>query len=384
MDTTRKHSIENISSTDALFDYESSIKEYVDFRNTDDQAIRIGLFGDNICKAFDSEGTIFIDSTGGLRLPVFVPVQAVDWFNQEIIESKYGDTDKAYVYAHPPIKDDQSLASAESLANELLNSGAVIITEKYDSDDGSFIANYVNKSISKGYKVDTFGDNIPSRVDVFSGIVRASEFGNVKRSSNFYDTYVNAVSNNEISVDIRNGVTIQECITGDEADDIWKVYEHPFDDLGKNDLTYAGFDKESMMDILSDPEVTKIVKRVNGEIASLCIFLHDFEKAPWFNDGYYKQNYFEFYDTGNILMFPGIVSDESKRGNNYATDLIQLAAQVASKRDTDLLITFECTEVSSQYIPLLVSAAINNSGLVTIDEINEPISEISYFAITKT
>ena len=214
--------------------------------------------------------------------------------------------------------------------------------------------------------------------------MRVSELGNVKKSSSFYDTYIDAVSNNEISVDTRNGVTIQKCIIGDEADDIWKVYEHPFDDLGKNDLTYAGFDKESMMDILSDPEVTKIVKRVNEEIVSLCIFLHNFEKAPWFHDEYYKQNYPEFYDSGNILMFPGIVSDESKRGNNYATDLIQLAAQVASKRDTDLLITFECTEVSSQYIPLLVSAAINNSGLVTIDEISQPISEIGYFAITKT
>lgn len=82
-------------------------------------------------------------------------------------------------------------------------------------------------------------------------------------------------------------------------------------------------------------------------------------------------------------MFPGIVSDEAKRGNSYATELINLATKLAAKRKTNLLITFECTEISSQYIPRLVTAAINHSGDAEVEGIAEPITRINYYAITR-
>jgi len=365
---------------------ELSKEVYKEFRNQSDEAIRIGLFGEDIDRAYDNPGTIFVNQAKDqveVRLPLLVPVSSLEWYNQELIREKYGDNPSIYYYAHPPLVDEQTFDEASALLKGMLDSGAVIIADKYEGDVASLIAQFIDRAQSGEYSLDAFGGDIDSRVDVFAGVVRVHGTDGVRDAPSFYAAYEEAVASGEIISDPENGVAIQESITGEEAEEIWKIYDNPFSELGKDDPTHAGFDREALLDILADPDVTKIVNRVNGEVTTLCIFLHNFEKAPWFNGELYERDFPEYFKSGNILMFPGIVSDESKRGNNYAADVIDLAAKVTAKRKTCLLITFECTEISSQYIPDLVTAAINRSGNAEIDEITEPISRINYYAISR-
>lgn len=361
---------------------------YEEFRNKDDEAIRIGLFGDDIDRAYENNDTIFVHQPHyqkeieEIKLPLLVPVSSLEWYNQNLIQKRYGNKE-VYYYAHPPIADNSILDDTRTLLRNVIDSGAVIITDKYEGDVASPIAELVEHARLGEYVLDAFGGDVESRVDVFAGIVTVPDSEGIIAAPSFCDIYKESVARGEITSTPKSGAAVQETITGEEAGKIWEIYKDPFSELGKDDPTHAGFDRTALLDILADPDVTKIVYRVNGEVTTLCIFLHDFEKAPWFNGDFYERNFSEYYKSGNILMFPGIVSDEAKRGNSYATELINLATKLAAKRKTNLLITFECTEISSQYIPRLVTAAINHSGDAEVEGIAEPITRINYYAITR-
>ena len=127
----------------------------------------------------------------------------------------------------------------------------------------------------------------------------------IKTAPPITDVYRGMVECGEIEGNSDNGVSLMEKIEGEEAERIWQIYKAPFDDLSKDHPMYAGFSKAELMDILADPTVAKMVNKVDGKISTLCFFVDDFDHCPWFNKEYYKQNYPEYYDTGNILIFPG-------------------------------------------------------------------------------
>jgi hypothetical protein len=378
---------ERNNKTDILNGNLSLSKEYYsEYRDQNDQAIRIGVFEDDLEKAYDNQRTKFIqiasEEDGAIYAPVLVPVDVLDWYNTELIRETYGRTDGVFYFAHPPVNNEQTSQEVIRMVSESLERGDVVITDVY-ADSDSPIIELINEADSNGIHIDTFGGEVESRVDVFVGKVAVNEHTSIFSAPTLYSVYSELLSTGEIPDGTAEGVSLQEVITGAEAEKIWEIYEKPFEDLGRDDPTHAGFDKEELLDILKDPDVTKIINRVDGEITTLCFFLHNFDKAPWFNSDNYKRNYPEYFETGNILMFPGIVSDENKRGNNYALDLIDFATRLSAKRGSDFIITFECTEISTQYIPEIVTAAVNNGGYARITGLENPVSEIRYLAISK-
>ncbi len=366
---------------------EKQVEIYSNWRNKDDQAIRIGIFGEDLEKAVSSRETVFVSTKNEngvkTRSPLLVPAKGLEWYNSELIEEKYGKDAKVLCYVHPPFADEKSAKKAEAILRKKLAKGYVIITDKYVEDDSSPMARIVEEAKSGEFTMEAFGGDTESRVDVFAGPVAVvGSDGEIFEAPSLYEVYRQAIESGDIQEAQENGVSLQEVVDGDEAEALWEIYKKPFEDLGRDDPTHAGFDKEGLLDILKDPEVTKIINRVDGEITTLCFFLHNFDKAPWFNPGYYKNNYKEYYETGNILMFPGIVSDENKRGNNYAMDVIDVATKLLGKRGSNFLVTFECTEISTTYIPEIVTAAVNNSGVANITGLEKAVNQIEYIAIS--
>ncbi len=364
-----------------------SSEAYTNYRNHSDQAIRIGIFGEDLEKALNNPDTLFLetkDNDGTLtKLPLLVPIDDLEWYNKELMKRTYGEDTRAFAYVHPPISDDEAQSRAVELIKSKVEEGHVVLTDVYSDDGSSPIAKVIQEAQAGSYSLEAFGGDTESRADVFAGAVVFNDEHKIVSAPSLYESYEQAVKNGEILFDDQNGTALASVIEGEEAERVWGIYEKPFEGLGENDPTYAGFDKESLLDILKDPEVAKIVNRANGEITTLCIFLQNFDKAPWFNKDYYKKHYPEYYQTNNVLMFPGIVSDENKRGNNYSADVINLTAQVLARRGSSVLVTFECTEVSTTYIPQLVTAAVNNTGISEISGLENPMSVINYFAIKK-
>lgn len=370
----------------------NSIQRYNKYRETEDQAIKIGLYGIDLENAMNDHKTTFLayedTQEEQIFMPLFVPVEKLEWYNAELLRRKYGTSELLY-FAHPILPNDpQSLDVARESFRDKLNQGAVIFFDYYqelpENMEPHPIFNEVVGNLGNSYVSESLGEgDIQRKADVFIGRVDFHGVNEIKKAPPLSEVYKMAVAKGEIEHDSQNGASLLEVIDDVDADRIWEVYEKPFDILGAEHPTRAGFDKATLLEILKDPEVAKIINRVDGQITSLCFFVQDFDQCDWFNKKYYEDKFPEYYQTNNILLFPGIVSDEKLKGSSYSGRLIDLAVRLFAMRGSNALISFECTEISATYIPKIVTRIINNSGVGTVSELDKVVSSMTYKAIQK-
>ena len=367
-----------------------SAEMYTSFRETNDEAVKIGLYGDDLERALKNPGSEIIqyrqgESNPPIYAPLLVPAKELEWYNLELLKRTYGEGKEFYYFAHPPIpEDDESRNIIKTAIKEKLDGGAVIFMDRYlNRDDPMKTLGVVgNSTHDQLYQLENLGGNkLPRKAEVFASTLKFDGVSEVKEGPSFFQIYQQGIKSGEFEYDPRNGADLVEKIEGEEAEEVWKIYEKPFLDLGEDDPMHAGFDKNSLLAILSDPEAVKLINRESGKITTLCMFVPNFDQSPWFNKKYYENNYPDYYQTQNIFNFPGIVSDGRMRGKSYSMRLIDLATQVAAKRGTNVLVTFECTQTSAAYIPKIVTRAINSSGVGTVDSLERPISITEYRAI---
>ncbi len=372
----------------------TSASQYDAFRNHHDESLKIGLYGEDLEKAMKDPDTTFLvckdkgRKNEEMHLPLLVPAEKLDWYNMHLLKITYGEDTEFLYYAHPPIpEDDKSKEIVIKTIREKLDSGAIIITDNYK--DQPNILEKLNKELGDdpneiAYQTENLGGGELERgVEVFAGTVEFKDVSDSKTAPSVFDVYHQKIESGEFEANPQNGASLAEIIEKSDAERLWQIYKNPFDELGAEHPTLAGFSKEQFMDLMHDPEVVKIVNRVDGRISTLAMFVQDFDHCPWFNKDYYKENYPEYYDTENILIFPGIVSDENMRGHNYSMDVIKLATKMFAERGSNVLITFECTETSAQYVPKIVKTALETSGVAKVSTIDKPISMIEYTALRK-
>ncbi len=357
-------------------------KRYESFRQNHDEAVKIGLYGHDLCAAFEDTSTMLLayQKENGVKsyMPFLVPAENLEWYNMNLLKRSYGEKSQFYYYAHPPIAEGDVGAEeviTESI-REIIENGGVIFTDEYETQP--LVRLHVIAQ-ELGLRWEDMGDDGKERNgQVFATEGRFGDSSVIKKASNICEVYSQCVADGEIIDDRLNGVSVTDVITGNEAEKIWDLYKKPFDDLTVDHPMSAGFDKDDLLEILADPRIAKIVNRVDGDITTLLFFQQNFNLSPWFNKKYYQDQFTDYYETENIFIFPGIVTDENKRGMGYAQDVIDLATTLMSKRGSDVLVTFECTETSATYIPEIVSSAIGNNGLAHITPMEKPISKTNY------
>jgi hypothetical protein len=362
-------------------------ESYETFRR-DDEAVKIGLYGDDLKAAYGNPHTTLLEyvQKNGVRnyMPLLVPAESLEWYNMDLLRRSYGADKRFLYYAHPPIPEDAaSQAAVRETLRTAVDEGAVIFTDDYVGKLGGPLTDIAYQNHE--YRLSDLGDDGKERNgQVFVTEMEFTGVDTIKRAPSLQEVYKQAVRSGKILEDLQNGVALHEVIEGEEAEKVWDIYAKPFERLTEEHPMSAGFDKDHMLSILKNPEVAKIVNRANGEITTIIFFQPVFSESEWFNEKYYQQNYPEYYDTDNIYIFPGIVTDETKRNSSYAIDTINLATKLLSKRGTKALVTFECTEVSATYIPRLVTMAVNHSGVSHIEPIKAPVSTTIYRALQKT
>ncbi|HSX44949.1 MAG TPA: hypothetical protein VLF39_02450 [Candidatus Saccharimonadales bacterium] len=364
----------------------NSVNTYDNFHNQNDHAVKVGLFGSDIEDAIkDPETVVFNQENeyGDVITPLLVPAERLEWYNIDLLSRTYGTDKKFYYYTHPPISNNSDTRSfAQSLLKQKLDEGSVIFFDKYQNEDVKSVN--LLEDLGPDYEIENLGGGDKKRTaNTYIGPVAVKGVADIKNSPPLIKVFQSEVEHGEVSENPDNGVSFAEVIKGDDAKRMWEIYKNPFDELGAEHPAITGFDEQGFADILQDPEVVKIINRVDGKISTLCVFVQDFDHCPWYNKEYFKENYAEYYDTNNILIFPGIVSDEQMRGNNYSLKVIDLATNMLAKRDSNFLVTFECTETSSEYIPTIVTSAVSNSGVAEIIGLEKPISITEYKAVKK-
>lgn len=368
------HKVIDIASGQSLTpeQLQASQRAYEAFHDATDEAVHISLFGDDVQTALENPETTLVqyEDEAGQRvfMPLLVPAGALEWKNPGIVSDAPDTT--FLVYTHPQIPDDeQSQKQIQDALQAKLDEGAQILVDQYAGRTG------VEADFPDGYVLEHIGgkEGEYGKTDLYVGELAVGGIHEPIAAPTLMETYQEAVASGAIEAQPENGVSLAETITGDEAERIWQLYKKPFDDLSATHPEHAGFSKEELIEILGDPDVIKAVNRVDGTISTLCLLLNKFEHEPWFNVGYFKKNFPKFFETDNIFMFPGIVTDEEMRGEGYALDVIDLVTKLLARRKSGATIVFECTEESTKYIPTgVVMPAVENSGVARISGITDP------------
>lgn len=382
--STQLHIVEGLETVDPE-QIKKSVSFYENYRLIADKDLKIGLYGHDVEDAITDPRSVLIryetNDNQSLYAPLLVPIDKLEWYNRKVLEQTYGVGAKLFYYAHPPIDGDIEEVALTNLLREYIEAGYVIFSDRYNDEPHS--ARPLIK-LGSDYQLKKLGTSeVQSGVEVFTAEVRQLEAKGIFNVPALHEVYERMKSSGELVVDETDGVALAQTIAGEEAERIWEIYQLPFEKLGENHPTYAGFDKAGLTQLLADPEVVKVVKRVDGRISTLCIFVQNFGHCPWFNREHYKKEYPEYYSTNNILIFPGIVTDPSMKGQRYSFDVIDLANRLLAKRGSDFLITFECTETSATYIPNIVQGAVEASGYSEVHGLESPTTKIDYIGVSK-
>jgi hypothetical protein len=385
---------------------ERSAAIYESFRQEQDGAVKIGLYGDDLRIAMQDLGTVMVKyavqtEVQPVHMPVLVPINGLEWYNLPYLHEKYGEDAQLYCYVHPPIPGDEgSREVIASAVKDVLDSGAVVLLDQYqgaspfdsknwvpddmpEDSNGTIVRLRNNEDI---YELESMNSNGRlKKSDVFVCPIDFDGIDVVKEAPSIYDTYQRAVENGELIIDAQNGPSIERVMSVNDMQKVWDIYEKPFERLSKGNPVLAGFDEGSLKYMLADPDIVKMVNRKDGDITTLLIFTQNFNHYPWFNEEYFKRTYPDYYDTGNILLCPGIVSDEAKRGTAFSWSLVDLLVKVAAKRETNAALSFECTEISTRYIPTkVVARGVEASGIATARGYDEPVATMEYKALRKS
>jgi len=383
MTESNKTGIENVRLDDSL-----AIKNYSAYRKclteTAPSPQLVGLSEQDYIDAINNPEVIKLDFEFGedkIEIPVLMPASTIFWYNTLLLHDIYGqNTDIDYA---PPLPSDTIFTDkALELQMEFISKGGVLVVDAKRDNPHSRLDPIAEK-YSEKFVVENLGAGDDERylnqyISVVNFPGHANKFAN---ADTFYNIYSGLLSEGKIEAAPENGVSLIDVIEEDEIDAIWQLYNESFAKLGENHPINAGYDELTFKKILIDPSVIKAINRSECKITTLCLFLTDLSQCPWLDPDYFYEKYEKAIETDNLLIFLGIVTDEAKRGNDYATNVIDLVIEVGYHRNSSAVITFECNEISQNVTPFLVESAIENCGIAETSGIDKPISQLSFFAI---
>ena len=354
---------------------------------------RLGLSGLDLLTAWPAEGSISVTyrlpgDDDLVDLPLIVPADQLYWYNQDFFHQYYGPERPTYYYTHAPVRVGDGDDGAFDLIAEALGRGAILITDCYATDTieaefDSWLGPLSDRRLDA--RVDTLrGEDNDGILHQYIGTVTFDGVPGYAPAISHYERYLGARQHGELTVPGADDVEVAQSIVGEEAEFLWSIYEGPFDALSTGHALRAGFDRRGFMESLADHDVVKVLRRVDGEITTLCLFSMGVSHSPWLSEEYYEEHHREAFASGNIMTFTAMVSDEHKRGSAYAAGLITALTQLLGLRGTTHLITFECNGVSSAYLPGIVEKSALDAPGTSISGLGEPVSRLAFKAISKS
>lgn len=159
--------------------------------------------------------------------------------------------------------------------------------------------------------------------------------------------------------------------SGDELEEsvvaqLWDVFSSRFDEISDNLPVRLEENEESTRDLWDNPDATFIYKvDENGQIVA-CVFVGDnLETYPWINPEFIAQREKSLaIDTAEApysVFVPGIASKKGSGGSTAAKDCLEAFTGVLhATNQPSISVRFECTDVSSKYVPLISMRAARN------------------------
>lgn len=174
------------------------------------------------------------------------------------------------------------------------------------------------------------------------------------------DTYVRLEQSDNPVGDIEDGASLQLLLGRDEANHLEKLYRDAFEAISDHPCK-QGLDPEEFMEIVTeDAEIGKIVRSRNGQAESLCILGEKLDRFNWINPGFYAEHYPDKYKNNQVVYFPAIATDPSRRGFVNTRDIISLMAKLAESGSNGFVGAFDCCDANDGVLNKFFDRLINS------------------------
>lgn len=326
-----------------------------------------GFSPDDLVKVFNDPETIWFSvEQGGEKYdwPLLTPVENFSEYVQKYFDEKYGVDSKLLYLSLPPEENTDLTAFADTLSEHVDSNTRLVVD--YESSANSM--QYLSKVAAKvgfNLEIDEMTDpknGTAASVYHYEGLARIQPDEKPRSFSDLREAYADLIADGSYVGDSQliDVTKVDERLESGASlrDRLWDIYKEQFSQLIENHPARQAQFEHEFDAMLRDPGTLTVAHFVEGDVVSFASFVGNIDACDWLNMEFYKKR----FQDETVLYFPGIATDSKKQGNNYSMELINLTAQVMARAKIQPRIVFQCTNISADYIPLIVGSAIEATG----------------------
>jgi len=140
---------------------------------------------------------------------------------------------------------------------------------------------------------------------------------------------------------------------------LWKLFSTRFNDISDNLPISLEESEEETRQLMTDSRYIFIYKKDGEGNIVACLFVSDSIAAqPWINPDFIERRNNELHNTEQLPVYdvfiPGIAASRNAKGSTAASEVLAGFTELLKHTNKPLIsVRFECTDVSSQYVPLI-------------------------------
>ncbi len=280
------------------------------------------------------------------RSMLFVPIGYSPWINEKFFAHCGYDVSRLLYCAQPQrkLENYQATDIEKSVKEAITKHRAEGIIFDYLEGESYF------EDHKFGFKIDKLVTSDGSPAATFHYTTRGEALPN--RPSFKPDPHI-------VSISESSGMK-------EHFDSIWKIYSERFQVLVDDHPIKGALGKQDLYDVLaSEGSISYGYIDDTGVLRGFGYMVHDIALCPWLN----KDNFID-PEGRPVRYFPGIASDKKNTSLVSGPLIKSFLNNYFSQNDSGVL-AFECSNISSRYIPKLVKISLERAGIAHFSNLEE-------------
>lgn len=309
-----------------------------------------GVDPENYQQLIDDPTTINI-SVDGMELPLFGRLSYAEWINTEFFADRGIDESALYFCLLP---QSYLMQHHDELGESIYG--------QFSETDGNFSVLIDFPDISGVKPIDEIVE-IDSNVDrLITSVETPAATYHYRAKFSPKAQQLESFVTDESVYKIQDKEQIETYF-----DRIWDIYERQFKDLVDDHPINGAISRDDLKKtLLNEGSDLYVYIDDDGVLQSFGYIVRDFDLCPWLN-----KSYFENESEGLPVMYMPGIATAPESGISASTKIMEALLYNNLKEFGEWIVTFECSNISAQYVPMLVERATENAGIAEFSGLNE-------------
>jgi hypothetical protein len=316
------------------------------------------------------ESTEISTAEGTFRIPQLSPVEQNGWLNTDFYQRKFPEaSSEGKVMYYVDLPSVEPGTAVKNRIAELAENDGVLVFD-YPLADEQYPARVQNMLAEIGVTVEAEEELGNQTYFIAEGYLKRLT-PDEQRSENalsIADAFEKLKTEGAYDpARIENGATLLSQVDEDQAKAMRQFYEDAYMVLNDHPCE-QGLDPDEFMDMMTErKEVAKIVNSVDGEIVALVLLDNNLDKLSWVNPDYYKKNYAEKYENGQVMWFPGLAANPHKKEGGNLQVMVDFLCELVEAGGNSLAIAFDCCDMNTGFLDVALDHMLNKTPQAHVD-----------------